>query len=127
VRTASVFIPRSPDACWRQFTDASLLPGWVPGMRRARVIAAGPDGLAREVSFEFAASLTYSLVYTYDVDAREVRWEPRVGRRDAVRGVARFNLEDDGTRVVCSLDERTDGELDALLAAFRRWMLETPA
>jgi uncharacterized protein YndB with AHSA1/START domain len=126
MRTATVFIPRAPEACWRQFTDAGLLPGWVPGLRRARVVAAGDDGLAREVSFELGTSLTYSLVYSYDDAEREVRWEPRVGRRDAVRGVARFLAEDDGTRVVCSLDERTAGELDALLAAFRRWMLETP-
>lgn len=122
VRTASVFIERSPDACWREFTNAALLAAWVPGLRRARVVATGDDGLAREVAFEFAASLTYSLVYSYEAAAREVRWEPRVGRRDAVSGRARFEPEDAGTRVYYTADERADGDHDALLAAFQRWM-----
>jgi len=126
-KTASVLVPRTPEACWTQFTDATLLTGWVPGLRKADVIGRNADGTAVEVSFEFDRSLIYSLVYTYDRAAMEVRWEPRVGRRDAVRGSARFHPEDGGTRVVCTLDERTEGEAVALLAAFARWMSETRA
>lgn len=123
--TASVLVDRAPDACWNQFTDATLLPAWVPGLRRAWIVRADADGAAAEVAFEFDRSLTYSLVYTYDRDALEVRWEPRVGRRDAVRGSARFVAEDGGTRVECALEERQPGDLAALLDAFAQWMHAT--
>ncbi|HVV84901.1 MAG TPA: SRPBCC family protein, partial [Kofleriaceae bacterium] len=133
--SASKLIPRSPQACWRQFVDADRLVGWVPGLRRARVVATHDDGLAREVAFEFATSRTYSLVYTYDAAARQVSWAPRIGQRDAVRGSARFDPEDGGTRVTYTLEPavgRTAAEVaqddpQALLDAFARWMSRVPA
>lgn len=126
MRTAVTFIPRTPEVCWRVFTDAAALTAWVPGLRRAHVIANAGIGLAKEILFEFAASRTYTLVYTYDVETREVRWEPQLGKRDAVRGFARFDSFDGGTRLTYSLEEgdgRTDaeralGNLDALVEAF---------
>jgi hypothetical protein len=125
------YIARSPEACWRVFTNAALLPAWVPGLRRARVIATDADGLPREIQFEFAASLIYSLVYSYDTVAREIRWEPRAGKRDAVRGFARFEPVESGTRLTYGLepgDERnpTDRtrDLPGLIDAFARWMLD---
>ncbi|MBK9034507.1 MAG: SRPBCC family protein [Myxococcales bacterium] len=129
--TASKFVPRAPEACWRHFTDAATLTGWVPGLRRARVVTSYPGGLAHEVAFEFAASRTYSLVYSYDVEARAVSWAPRMGQRDAVRGSARFDAEDHGTRVTYTTEDgdgRTaaDRALDAphaLLESFVRWMV----
>jgi hypothetical protein len=40
--------------------------------------------LPSEIHFEFAAARSfYTLVYTYDVDNFEVRWEPKLGRRTA--------------------------------------------
>ena len=128
--TATKLIPRPPAACWRHFTDAALLAAWVPGLRRVRVVATMPDGLPLEVAFEFAASRTYSLVYTYDVDARVVTWSPRMGQRDAVRGSARFDAEDGGTRVTYTLEsssarapaERHDDDPVVLLDAFAQWM-----
>ena len=132
--TASKLIARSPGACWKQFTDASRLLGWVPGLRRARVIASHPDGLPLEVAFEFAASRTYSLVYTYDREALVVSWSPRVGQRDAVSGSAGFAAEDGGTRVTYRADApgRTDAERavddpQVLLDAFAVWMARFPA
>ncbi|MGN6107805.1 MAG: SRPBCC family protein [Kofleriaceae bacterium] len=128
--TASAYIPRSPDACWRVFTDPVALPAWVPGLRRARVIATAADGLPLEVLFEFSESLTYSLVYSYDPATREVRWEPRAGKRDGVRGAARFEAFDAGTRVTYTL-EQGDGRSASdraiaspalLVEAFARWM-----
>jgi uncharacterized protein YndB with AHSA1/START domain len=133
--TATMLVPRSPAACWKQFTDASLLMAWVPGLRRARVIATHPDGLALEVAFEFATSRTYSLVYTYDLATLTVTWSPRMGQRDAVSGAARFAAEAGGTRVTYTVeaaDGRSDAERDAddpdaVLAAFARWMARSPA
>ena len=127
--TATLFVPRSPTDCWRHFTDAATLIGWVPGLRRARVVTTGADGLPLEVAFEFAASRTYSLVYRYDVAGRAVSWEPRVGLRDAVRGGARFDAEDGGTRVTYTTEdagrseaERALDDPERLLAAFAAWM-----
>lgn len=133
--SASKLIARSPEACWRHFTDAGTLLGWVPGLRRVRIVAVLPDGLASEVAFEFSTSRTYSLVYRYDLAARTVAWEPRIGLRDAVRGSARFDAEDGGTRVTYTTEEgesrsaaeRLVDDPHVLLEAFARWMLRTRA
>ena len=130
MRSVTTYIRRSPEACWRVLTDATVLTGWVPGLRRARVVATDAAGLAREIQFEFSTSLSYSLVYTYDAAAHEMRWEPKVGKRDAVRGLARLEAFDDGTRLVYELEhgdgrstaDQELGDLDALVAAFARWM-----
>lgn len=124
-------IPRSPDACWRVLIDVEQLEAWVPGLRRARVVSTGTDGLPAEVVFEYSTSLTYSLVYTYDVASRVVRWEPRTGKRDGVRGFARIEAADGGTLLTYALEQgggRTAadlelGDTETLIAAFARWML----
>ena len=126
MQTALAVVPREPDACWRAFIDVNTFGAWSPGLRRAQVIQKNADGLASEILFEFGASRTYSLVYTYDVAKREVRWEPRANKRDAVAGFARFDAFDSGTRVTYGLANHTGvtelGELDNLLAAFGAWM-----
>jgi hypothetical protein len=130
VHTASAFVKRSPHACWRVLVDPVLLPHWVPGLRRATVVATGADGLPDEIHFEFSTSLTYSLVYTYDVAAREVRFETRIGKRDGVRGFARVAASEDGSEIRYGLDvgegrseaDRALGGVEAVLAAFVRWM-----
>ncbi|MBV8761707.1 MAG: SRPBCC family protein [Deltaproteobacteria bacterium] len=129
MRSATVVLPQSADACWRAFTDATLLLAWVPGLRRATVIS-GIASLPREILFEFAESRTYTLVYDYDVARREVRWQPQLGKRDAVSGHARFEAVEGGTRFEYALEqgdgrseaERALGSLDALVAAFAHWM-----
>lgn len=124
-------IRRSADACWRVLVDPVLMPAWVPGLRRATVVAVGADGLPAEIHFEFSTSLTYSLVYRYDVAAREVRFEPRLGRRDGVRGVARIEAaEDGGAQLHYGLElgdgrsaaDRALGDAEATAAAFAAWM-----
>ena len=124
--TVLTVVPREPAVCWRAFTDAATLGAWVPGLRRARVIQVGADGLPIEILFEFGESRTYSLVYTYDVEAHEVRWRPGAGKLDAVAGFARFDPFDDGTRVTYGLEHHgggaDPGALQALLAAFAQWM-----
>jgi uncharacterized protein YndB with AHSA1/START domain len=130
MREVTTHIQRTPEQCWRVLVDASLLTHWVPGLRRATVITSNDAGLPREIHFEFSVSLTYSLVYTYDVAAREVRWEPRVGGRDAVRGFARLVPDGSGTRMTYALEpgsgrsegDRALGDPDALVAAFAAWM-----
>ena len=133
MRTVTAFVEQSPEACWRVLTDASTFTGWVPGLRRARVIATDDAGRPREVQFEFAASRTYSLVYTYLPDEGEVRWEPHLGARDAVRGFARVEASERGTNLTYGLEpggarsaaEQALGDLEAVVTAFARWMRET--
>ena len=131
LRSVSCSIARSPDACWRVLIDVEQLEAWVPGLRRARVVSTGADGLPAEVVFEYSASLTYSLVYNYDLAERMVRWEPRTGKRDGVRGFARVEPAEGGSIVTYALEQgggRTAadlalGDTEALIAAFARWML----
>lgn len=126
MQTALAVVAREPDACWRAFIDANTFGAWVPGLRRSRVIQIDADGLPVEILFEFGASRTYSLVYTYDLAKREVRWEPRANKRDAVAGFARFDAFDSGTRVTYGLANHTGStelaQLHDLLAAFGAWM-----
>jgi uncharacterized protein YndB with AHSA1/START domain len=130
MQTATAYVARTPDQCWRMFVDPALLTAWVPGLRHARVIALGADGLPSEIQFRYASSHVYSLAYTYDAPAREVRWAPRAGKRDAVSGSVRFDAFDEGTRVTYTLEhgdarspsERAADDAQVLVQAFARWM-----
>jgi len=130
VRTVVAFIQRSPDACWRVLVDPARFTGWVPGLRRAVVIASGPFNLPAEIHFEFSTALTYTLAYTYDLAAREVRFEPRLGKPDGVRGFARIEPHEGGARLEYGLEvgearsaaDRELGDVDALVASFVKWM-----
>ena len=110
--------------------DPNTLPHWVPGLRRAVVIAIGPFNLPAEIHFEFSTSLAYTLVYTYDLAAREMRFEPRLGKRDGVKGFARVEPFDEGTRLQYGLEageartsaDRALGNVESLVAAFTNWM-----
>jgi hypothetical protein len=105
-----------------------MFPAWIPGLRKAAVITRDERGRPHEVLFEFSTSRTFSLVYTYDDAQREVRWEPQLGKRDAVRGSARFDAHDDGTRMTYVLEpgvvsrDRVVGDIEALVASFVQCM-----
>jgi polyketide cyclase/dehydrase/lipid transport protein len=119
-------IAASPERCWRTFTDPSLLKAWVPGLKRARVVRRDDDGRPLEIAFEFGETLTYSLVYTYEPDARSVRWSPRAGKRDAVEGSVRFDADGDGCLMTYELEtsaatlprERSVEDAERTVAAF---------
>jgi hypothetical protein len=129
VRTATAFVPRDPDRCWRAFIDVASLTAWVPGIRRAEIIAK-EKGLPSEVHYEFASSLAYTLSYRYDPAARVLSWEPKLGKRDAVTGFARFDPADGGTQITYAIEDgdgrsttdRALGDPDALVAAFAAFM-----
>jgi len=104
VDSATTFVSATPKTCWRLFTDSHTLTAWIPGLRRAQVIAK-ERGLPAEIHFEFASSLVYTLVYTYDTERFEVRWEPKLGRRDGVTGFARFEAADAGTQMTYGLEQ----------------------
>jgi hypothetical protein len=129
VVTVRAVVSREPAACFRAFIDVATFGAWVPGLRRAQVIRVGLDGLPTEILFEFGASRTYTLVYTYDHDAREVRWQPGSGKLDAVAGFAKFEALDGGTSVTYGLENHDGGadisEVHALVTAFSQWM-QTP-
>jgi hypothetical protein len=125
METVTAFVARDADACWRIFTDVALLTSWVPGLRSAQVIAK-ERGLPSEILFEFSSSHSYTLVYRYDRERREVQWTPKIGKRDGVAGFARFEPEGDGTRIWYGLEqgdartpaERALGDPQPVLAAF---------
>jgi uncharacterized protein YndB with AHSA1/START domain len=130
MRTMTAFIRRSPEACWSVLTDPSTFTGWVPGLRRTRVIAIDEAKRPREVQFEFAASRTYTLVYSYAADKHEMHWEPRLGKRDAVFGFARVESSENGTNLTYGLKpggarsaaEIALDDLGAVVTAFVHWM-----
>lgn len=103
MQTVSTVVSRSLGECWRVFTDPVQMTAWVPGLRAALVIETGEDGLPREMQFEFATDLVYSLLYTYDAEECVVRWEPRPGETGAVRGYAKFTELEGGTEVTYAL------------------------
>ena len=132
LRSITTYVARPPDVCWHAMIDIDLLVAWVPGLRRARVIERDAMGRPHEVLFELAA-LSYSLVYTYDASAHELRWEPRVGKRDAVRGFARFDACDGGTHMTYALEQGAGrsandalGDPEQLALAFTRWVESRP-
>ena len=123
-----------PDVCWRALIDASTFAAWMPGLRVAEVMTTDPDGRPHEVRFELTSSLTYSLVYAYDDARREIRWEPHLDARDAVRGFARLEPRGDGARMTYKLDQgvsRAAGDLvrggaHPVVGAFVRWLESQP-
>ena len=132
MQIASAVVARPVEDCWRVFTTPSFWVGFVPGLRSAHVLAAAPDGLPIEIRFSYAAGVSYVLHYSYDLDARVVRWEPRPGDRGAVRGFARFEVCAQGTRFVYALEhdgDRTSPEAEfddpeSLADGFARYMEE---
>ena len=122
VQSVVAVVARDPETCFRAFIDASTFPAWIPGLRRAQVVQSDASGRATEIMFEFGASRTYSLAYSYDLARREVKWEPRSNKRDAVAGSATFEAADEGTRITYSnaphAGEMSREELDDLLASF---------
>ena len=119
-------VARDPETCFRAFIDAATFPAWIPGLRRAQVVQLDGAGLASEIIFEFGASRTYSLTYTYDTVKREVTWAPRSNKRDAVAGFARFEAVATGTAITYGnaphAGEMPRADVDELLAAFTAYL-----
>lgn len=132
MQTVTTFVPRDADTCWRVFIDIPRLTQWVPGLRHAEILTK-ERGLPAEVHFQFAQSLAYTLVYTYDRTKREIRWESKLGRREGVTGWVRFEPFEGGTRVTYALEhgdgrgaaERELGDLQRLVDAFSTWLTTT--
>jgi hypothetical protein len=131
MHSVTAVVPQDPKVCWRMFTDAATLLAWVPGLRSAQVLAKS-QGLPAEIHFEFASSLVYTLVYRYDLERREVHWQPKLGKRDGVTGFARFDPLETGTQITYGLEhgdgrspsERELGDLQTLVDGFVAWVRE---
>lgn len=129
-----VRIHRPASRCFAAFTDAKLLAAWVPGLRRATLLSAGPRGEALIVGFEFGERSVYTLEYSYDFEKLSVAWHPRTGRREAVSGSATF-VSDGGDCVLryqlSAGPARPDANdanqrAVALISAFTRWVETGP-
>ena len=125
-------VARPIGACWRVFTNHATLTAWVPGLRKVELVASRPDGLPLELRFQYAAGLDYALLYSYDVAAHVIRWEPRDAERGGVRGFARFTEVEGGTELTYALEhdagrkaaERALDDPRILVEAFARRMHE---
>lgn len=132
MQTVEGLVAQPIDVCWRAFTNVAKLTQWVPGLRDARVIEMGDDGLPQEIMFEFVSGAVYSLVYSYDFDDSAISWEPRSGDQ-AVRGEVAFVETERGTRMSYSIEQppgrsRAERSLDdphELVAAFTRYVERT--
>jgi hypothetical protein len=132
MKIVNTVVSRPLEACWRVFVDPAKMTAWVPGLRHVTVVSSRPDGLPQEVYFEYAADLIYVLLYTYDLEAHVVRWEPKESQRGGVRGFARFATLDGGTELTYAMEhdggrkaaERALDEPSMLVEAFARHMHE---
>ena len=126
---AETLIHASAAHCFEQFCDVKHLPRWVPGLERAKVVRVRADGLPLEVLYEHA-TLSYSVLYDYDVMARRVTWEPGMGRRDSVRGFVEFTDDGDRCRMSYAVEAMNGrlrpNEAERFVAAFTKWVEETP-
>lgn len=122
MQTVTTLVPRSADACWQLFVDVGQLTSWVPGLKSAQILTM-ERGLPSEIHFELE-SYAYTLVYSYDRAAREVRWQPKLGKHEGVTGFVKFSPEGDNTRVTYGIEAgllRTSPEdLQRLVDAFGR-------
>ncbi len=133
MQIVSAVIAQPVEACWRVFTEPTTMTAWVPGLKSAELVAARDDKLPAEIRFEFLGGLEYSLMYSYDVEGRIVRWRPKFGEKGAVRGYARFDRTDEGTSFTYALEhdagrkaaERAFDDPDLIVQAFARYMAES--
>jgi hypothetical protein len=75
--TQSITIDAEPAAIMAVIADFPNYPVWAESVKHAEVVAAGPDGRAREVDFCLDAGIVqdeYRLRYVWTGDAR-VEWE----------------------------------------------------
>jgi hypothetical protein len=136
VQVVTTKVRRTPSRCFDSFTNARLLPTWVPGLKRAKVVREGEGGRPLEVLYEFDATLSYSLVYRYDPENRRVAWIPGLGKKEAVSGWAQFDEDDDGCLMQYAIDTpaprrgkpaRAPEEVAAeIVRAFVKWVEAGP-
>lgn len=132
MQTVTTYVPRDAETCWRVFTDVPKLTQWVPGLRHAEILVKS-RGMPAEVHFQFAHSLAYTLVYTYDRERHEIHFEPKLGRCEGVTGWVRFETFEAGTRLTYALEhgdgrgaaEREIGDVQRLVDAFATWLTTT--
>jgi len=139
-----VDVERSASVCYRLLCDVSRLPEWIVGIATANVVASLADGRASEVEFVTmpgSGSLSYSLRYTYDDDARTVRWQTPSPDEREVRGEASIEeLGPNRCRLRYGLftsvsaespfwaqEELEKDKPNPVVASFRRWVERQPA
>ncbi len=74
--TQSIVIDAEPSAIMAVVADFAAYPEWTGSVKKAEVLASGPDGRARRVAFTLDAGVikdNYELDYDWDAD-RAVRW-----------------------------------------------------
>jgi len=80
-------------AAYEIFADAGELSRWLPIIQVARIVTRYPDGRPHKIAFTRKlerGSLSYTLEYTYDPEARIVTWTAPADSNVVLTGEARF-------------------------------------
>lgn len=124
----SLTLAASPDDCFRQFCDPKVTKHWLPELKRLKVVREDAHGRPSEVQYSLGESLTYALVYKYNVGKRTVRWVPSSGVMDGVSGFATFEPHDSCCTFTYSLDSRrgrAPWHANDVARAFAAWILKS--
>ena len=127
-------LKKSPRRCFDAFTDPRFLVAWVPELRRAVTVERDADGRPLHVKFELGESLSYSILYSYDLARLRIDFRPGVGAREAVTGFAEFAEHPDGCEMIYAVatgpgrgaEASAAGDPAVLAASFARWVDATP-
>jgi hypothetical protein len=81
--TQSITIDAAPGRIMEVIADFPAYPEWAGAVKAAEVVADGPDGRAREVSFKLDAGVfkdAYTLAYDWAPDDLSVSWRLTQGQ-----------------------------------------------
>ena len=97
--TVSAPLRLDAERCYELFCDVDTIPKWLSVVRSTAVRKRDKQGRALDVAFLGSlqrASVGYSLRYSYDDEAREVRWHHGGGGVEQLAGSACFEPRADG-------------------------------
>ena len=96
---AVIDIAQDADVTYRCLCDIRSVPRWVPGVAKVEVLEADEHEralVARFISMPARASVSYSVRYVYEDDARRMRWYPLERGERTLEGQAEVTDLGDG-------------------------------
>src|SRR5688500_12785845 len=95
---SSIEIAADADLCWRLLADPRLVPEWIAGVADAAVVESDGERATRVrfTGMPSTGSLDYTVAYTYEDDARRIRWSTVTGPERNILGTAWIEPLDGG-------------------------------